>query len=359
MVFEDVPNDSESDFVHGHAPEESFTFANYEITTPMIAVVDTCFLRTGLQVHLTRGDVPPSLLAMRSGSIRAFMEGDTLREMFARIPKFAIQMATSERALRDLFVSEWLPYIRIVELPTYLRELDQRSLEVQQEDEDDYAAASLAALLSPCILMTHDKDFKPLGVQHYEQAILAIFLVDDVIEGDAQLRTAIMIPTMPFFALGVGTKHAYDRFGPIALGVVGLFLAGGVFVYLKQPKERRDAIRSSAGKYARGVLELYGEAASEAQRARQELSQTLVPPSSDPHPFVLVLRVLATTSTSLSAQQLHTLLQSQYSFNVSELRSYLHAYKSTLFFEERRGGFLLGLPYEVWRNGTASSFMID
>ena len=357
MDPQDFSDEAESSYAA--APSDTFTTTSYDLTTPMIAVVDTCFLRTGLLNQLTWGTPPPSLLAMQSGRVRAFMEGETLREAFARIPRFAVQMSRPERELRDLLVEEWLPYIRVVELPDHLRELDDRSLAVQQNDEDDYAAAALTALLSPCVIMTHDKDFKPLGFQHYQQAILAISLIDAVYDGDANFRAVVMIPTAPLLALGKGVKCSYDRFGPIALVVMALLIGGGGIAYYKQPQERRDAIRGAAGKIGRGVLEMYGEAAAEAQRARHALSQTLVPAPTSPHPFVSVLRVLATSPTSMSAQQLHDFLEPEHWFSVPELRAYLHEYKTSTFFEARRGGFLLGLPFEVWRNGPGRSSKIN
>jgi hypothetical protein len=335
---------------------DSFADSVYDMSAPMLAVVDTCFVRTGLKTQLSNGKAPPSLLAMQTGSVRAFMEGDTLREVFAHFPKFATQMSVPESKLRELFKTEWLPFIRIVELPGHLRELDERSLAVQQNDKDDYAAGSLAAVLSPCIIMTHDKDFEPLGFQNYGQAIVAIFLVDDVREGDAQLRAAVMIPTLPLIALGTGAKHAYDRYGPIALTFLALLVGAGVFAYSRQPDERKKLIRTGAGLVGRSLLEIYGETAAESRRIRHALARTLVPPAKDPHPFVSVLRTLATTPTSLSAQQLHDLLSPRYSFKVAELRAYLHENKSTLFFEERHGGFTLGLPYEVWCTRVKSSY---
>lgn len=322
--------------------------SNYEISTPVIAIIDTSFLRTGLHAHLASGRAPRSLVAMQSESVRAFMEGETLREMFRKIPEFATQLDVSELDLKELFVDEWLPSIKVVELPTYLRELDGRSLAVHQRDPDDFAAASLAALLSPCILLTHDLDFKALGVNHREQGFFAICLIEDVNDGDAEVRAAAMIPAAPLFALGVGTKHAYDRFGPVALGVVGLLAAGGVLLYFKQPVERRESIKNGTGKVLRALAEMYGEAVAAAEHARRELRKSLVPPSVDPPPVAAILRALATTRTSLSAQQLHDQLEATYSFDVRELRAYLHGNKETIFFEERRGGFRLGIPYHLW-----------
>ena len=338
------PANSDSEY----ALQRLVALSNYDISTPVIAIVDTSFLRTGLHAHLSSGQAPRSLVAMQSESVRAFMEGETLREMFRKIPEFAKQLDVSELKLKELFVDEWMPSIKVVELPTYLRELDERSLTVHQRDKDDFAAASLAALLSPCILLTHDLDFKAPGVNHREQGLFAICLIEDVNDGDAEVRAVAMIPAAPLFALGVGTKHAYDRFGPIALGVAGLLAAGGVLLYFKQPVERRESIKNGMGKVLRALVEMYGEAAAVAEHARRELRKNLVPPSTNPPPVAAILRALATTQTSLSAQQLHDELESTYSFDVCELRAYLHGNKETIVFEERRGGFQLGIPYHLW-----------
>ncbi len=325
--------------------------SRYEITTPMIAVVDTSFLRTGLRNHLKNGHAPHSLVAIRSEAIDAFIEGETLREMFRKIPKFAKQFRVTELELKEFFLAQWLPNIKVIELPLDLRELDERSLAVRDRDEDDFAAASLAALLSPCILLTHDLDFAALGVSRWEQGIFAICLVEDVNDGNAGLQAAVMIPAAPVFALGVVTKKAYDRFGPVALGVAGLAVAGVALLYLKQPPDRRNTIKSGAAKASRTLLEIYGEAAAALEHAKRELRQNLVPPPEDMLPVSAILRALAITPTSLSAQQLHDELESTFSFDVHELRAYLHGYKEMMFFEERRGGFRLGIPFEVWLNG--------
>ena len=282
------------------------------------------------------------------------MEGETLREMFEKIPHFAEQLQVSDDALAELFITEWLPSISVVDLPDELRDLDARSLIVRRRDQDDYAAASLAALLSPCILLTHDLDFEALGIKHREQAFFAICLVEDVSDGDAAVTAAIMIAGAPLYAVGVGAKHAYDRLGPVALGVIGLIVAGGVLLYFKQPPEKRNAIKTGGGKVFRALAELHGKAAATADQARHELRQNMVPPALDPPPFAAIFRTLATTPISLSAQQLHDVLETKYVFDVRELRAYLHGNRGFQFFEERRGGFRFGLPYYRWSemNGT-------
>jgi hypothetical protein len=104
-----------------------------------------------------------------------FMERDTLQETCERLPRFASQFGVPLLKLQRLFAEEWLPWISIVSLPDLVRELDARAVHVRDLDADDYPTAALAALLSPCILLTHNyRDFGPLGVTAYRQGVDAV-----------------------------------------------------------------------------------------------------------------------------------------------------------------------------------------
>jgi hypothetical protein len=59
--------------------------------------------------------------------MRMFMEYETL-EVQRRLPKFAGQFGVPVAELARIF-NEWLPYIRVVQLPPALRDLDQRALD--------------------------------------------------------------------------------------------------------------------------------------------------------------------------------------------------------------------------------------
>ena len=61
--------------------------------------------------------------------MRMFMAYETLVETQGKLPKFARQFGVPVAELTRI-VNEWLPYIRVVKLPTALRELDQRALDV-------------------------------------------------------------------------------------------------------------------------------------------------------------------------------------------------------------------------------------
>jgi hypothetical protein len=49
------------------------------------------------------------------------------------------------------FADDWLPYIRVVDLPPRFRELDARAAAVRDLNPDEYPTAALGALLSPCV----------------------------------------------------------------------------------------------------------------------------------------------------------------------------------------------------------------
>ena len=63
---------------------------------PLPAVLDTDFVRTGLHYQLRNGIPPRSVRTARQGSLRLFMEYDTLTETGARLPKFAGQLGVPD-----------------------------------------------------------------------------------------------------------------------------------------------------------------------------------------------------------------------------------------------------------------------
>ena len=125
---------------------------------PLPAVLDTDFVRTGLQDQLKKGAPPRTVRSAQDGSLRLFMEYDTLVETRRKLLKFAGQLGVSVDELRRILNQHWLSNIEVVRIPPGLRELDPRALRVRDGDEvrpgdvDDFPAAALAALLSPCLL---------------------------------------------------------------------------------------------------------------------------------------------------------------------------------------------------------------
>jgi len=328
----------------------SYSFDSYvELgRRPLLAVLDTSCVRTGLHYQLQNGSPPASVTTAQDGSVRLFMEYDTLVETQRKLPKFAKDLGVTTAELTRILNEDWLPYIEVVRLPSALRQIDRRAIEVRDCDPDDYPAAALAALLSPCILLTHNyRDFGPLGMKTASQGVDAIVAGIDLRIGEIHMNAVVMIPAAPVMAIGGAAKWASEKLGPVAWVVLGALVLGGIWLYFKQPQERRERIKKAAGDAGMFVLDQAGKAAVEVGIARGQLQACVVPGPDDRTPGSAILRELALSDQSLSAQQLVELLDESVRPSVARLRAYLRANDKTFVYEVRRGGFVLGTRYSL------------
>ena len=204
-----------------------------------------------------------------------------------------------------MFADDWLPHISVVCLPEGLRDVDERSLSVQSLDADDYAAAALAALLSPCILLTGNfRHFAPLGVVSSNQGVNTIFATIAVGSARQEVQAVTTAPVIPVVAIGAGTKWVSEKIGPVAWVLLGALIAGGVVFYRNQPEEKREAIRAFAKDAGNLLLEHYSEAVQHVTVAETQLTACVVPSPETRSLESTVLRLLATSNNSLSAQQI-------------------------------------------------------
>ena len=315
---------------------------------PIPCVLDTSYVRTGLEAQLRTGQPPRSIRAAQEGRTRIFMEKATLDEAWERLTRFAAQLDVPVGRLRQMFGEGWLPHISVVSLPENVRRLDGRALAVRDHDPDDYPAAALAALLSPCILLTgNHRDFAPLGVSYPRQGVDAIFAAIDVRVGEHQLQAVTMIPAAPVYAIGAGTKWASEKIGPWAWVLLAALGVGAVVLYRRQSPERREAIRKVAAGVGNVLMEQYAEAQRAVNDAQSKLSACLVPPPDTRSVPSAVLRMLATSDNSMSAQDLYEQLPVEVQPGLVALRRWMHANKPLFFSEARRGSFQLGNRYSV------------
>ena len=315
---------------------------------PLPAVLDTDFVRTGLHYQFRRGIPPRSVRTAQRGSLRLFMEYDTLTETAARLPKFAGQLGVSVADLRRVLNEEWLPHVDVVKLPASLRQADPRALQVRDRDVGDFPAAALAALLSPCLMLTCNyKHFGALGVRSRSQAVDGVMAVAAINIGEMQVQAVVMIPAAPVMAAGAAVKWASDRFGPVAWLILGVLIGGGVYWYRKQPPELRERVKQVAGEIGTRLLKEYGTAADGVNRARVLLRACVVPRPEQRTPVSAILRELAISPESLSAQQLADLLDPSVRPSVVGLRAFLRGHDTTVFGQVRRGGFVLGSHYRL------------
>jgi hypothetical protein len=315
---------------------------------PIPAVLDTSCVRTGLQYQLVNDRLPASMGIVRSGQFRIFMELDTLHETWNRLPRFAEQLNVPLAKLQRMFADDWLPLLSIVSLPEGVRQIDRRAAAVRKLDSDDYPTAALAALLSPCILLTHNhRDFGPLDVKITSQGVDAVFAAINVKVGETHVQAVVMLPATPVVAVGAITKWAAEKIGPMAWFVLALLVVGGVVMYRRQPSERKEQIKNFASESGKFLLDEYGRAISAVQQAEDQLVACVVPGPEDRSITSAVFRKLAMTGDSMSAQQICEALDDSVRPAVDPLRRFLHGNKTTVFREVRRGGFILGGRYHV------------
>jgi hypothetical protein len=315
---------------------------------PLPAVLDTDFVRTGLHAQLSKGEPPRSIRGAKDGALRLLMEYDTLTETDQLLPKFARQFDVTVAELRRILNEQWLPHIDVVRLPTGLRDLDPRALQVRSEDEKDFPAAALATLLSPCLMLTHNyKHFGALGVRTREQGVDGVMAVLAINIGEVHLRAVILLPELPLRAAGAAMDWATEKIGPWAWVILGVVIAGGIYWYSKQPPERRDQIKTTAGQVATHLLQEYGKATDGVYQARLQLRACMVPKPGHRTPASAILRELALSPESLSAAQLAELLDPSVRPSVAEIRAFLRANDNGLFNQVRRGGFMLGSKYQL------------
>jgi hypothetical protein len=247
------------------------------------AVLDTSCVRTGLHHQLRKGCLPASVTTAQDGSIRLFMEYDTLIETQRKLTKFARDLGVTTAELTRILNEDWLPHIKVVKIPPSLRQVDPRALEVRDRDADDYPAAALTALLSPCILLTHNyTDFGVLGVKTESQGVNGVLRLIDLKIGQMHVRAVVLLPELPTRVAGAGMKWASEKFGPVAWVILGVAVLGGIYWYRKQPPERRERIKKVALDIGSHLMDQFEKATAEVQLARVELHACVVPsPNAD------------------------------------------------------------------------------
>lgn len=305
-------------------------------------VIDTSYVRNGLKYQLANGRVPASIADARSGHIRLFMEDETLIETRQRLSRFALQLAVPEELLHEM-LEDWLANISIVRVPDALRSLDARAVAVQNLDPDDFPTAALAALLSPCVLLTtNTRHFAALGVRERSQGADAIVAAFNLRVGETQLQAVAMMPAVPIYTVGAVAKWGYEKIGPAVWVALALVVAGGVVLYRRQSPERQRAIRRAVVDVANVLADEYQRASQAVVESQEALGELVVPGPSIRSPESAVLRLLARSSISLSAQQISDALKDESDIPVESIRTFLKANVLGMFDEVRPGGFVLG-----------------
>jgi hypothetical protein len=126
--------------------------------------------------------------------------------------------------------------------------------------------------------------------------------------GEMQVRAVVLLSELPVRAAAATMKLATKRIGPTAWVILGVIVAGGIYWYCRQPPEHRERITKVAGEIGSHLLTEFGKAADGVQQARLQLRACVVPRPEERSVVSSIVRELAMSPESLSAQELAELL---------------------------------------------------
>lgn len=292
---------------------------------PHVATLDTSFFFSCFQSVIRWGGPPRSIGAAKDGTVRLFMAEETLSELIEILPEFAQKIGVDEQRLKSI-LDELAPWIWVVSLDHFD---DPRVEAVAKRDAADLPAARLAAFLSPCFLLTTDKDFKAMEVQVPCQPVLAIKAAVLARRSETTVEVVGAIPAVPVLAAWEGAKWGGSKLGVHpALLILGI-LALGFVVYDLQPADRRSRIRSSVIEGCKAYATVVNSANEENRLAEKAVNLQLVPRVLPQTPESRVIGELARHEEPMSAQRIydHAGLRDQVS--VKRIREVLRTHEST------------------------------
>lgn len=311
------------------------------LSAPMPAVLDTNWVRSAFDWQLSHPNWKPgTVIAADEGVLKLFMPEPTLEEVFDRLPRFAQQLSTRPQTLESLLVEHWLPSIQVVPMPRDCN--DDRVAEIT--DTDDIPAGHLASLLAPCVLLSNDKGFAPLGVAMRRIPAPVVLTAAATVRTSHNLvRLGMAAPAAPLLLVGGVARVANEKLGlpywiSIPVGAFGGYL--GVRWYRRQPEEARARLRDTASEMLGRYADELSAQMEREQQARRILSERVVNPVWPRGLDAIVLRRLAYADQPISAQRLIDEMPPDEKLPVTTVRSILRAHDAAVEFG--RGRWMLG-----------------
>jgi len=325
---------------------------------PFLAVLDTSFFHSAFKYQLAHdGAVPLSLQAAQQAAITLFMAEETVWQLFDKIPEFAESLNTTAVTLESLFAKAWAPWITSVDLSSM--PADARAQVVLDRDPTDRPAATLATLLSPCLLLATDKDFESLApVESWTpgelpSAVVAVSTTLVVGQATVRVNATVMVPVLPVAVVGGGVCWLGGRLGVSPWLLAAAIVGGGAFLYMRLDAERRAAARKALADVGTTLLEELVRAQAAQQAALRDLEHRVVPYLGPRSVEAVVLRELAVAGEAISAQRLWERLDPATRPSVTRVRALLRGDPAVAL--AGRGVWTLGVPldwllghYEDW-----------
>jgi hypothetical protein len=309
---------------------------------PYLAVLDTEFFRSAFQSQHKFGGPPLSLRLAREGHLRLFIAEETLAELFDKLTDFADGLGTTADELERLLLEEWGPSVHVVDLPTESN--DFRVALVAARDQTDRPAAILATMLSPCILLTKDKDFEALEVARPGDPVFAVRMTIVVNGTTMELQTMVQAPMMPILGVAASVEWTGKKVGvnPWLLGGILVAILG--LIYWRMDEEKRATTREALGHVGRTYVERLVVAQENHQAALAALNERIVPALQKRTSTEVIVRHLACSDEDLSAQRLWEQLDSGIRPSVVAVRQLLRTHPAVV--KAGRGLWGVGIPLD-------------
>lgn len=262
-------------------------------------------------------------------------------EVFRKLPKAALDTRRDPSRVLATLESVHLPFVRFIDLPAALpEEVGVRT--VAQRDDSDAPLAHLATLLSPCLVLSTDKDLTDSGYGNDGWLADVLLLgelaqLDNIVWGGGMLAyVSVAVP-----AYGVWKLIAFLARSKLGLGIAAAAAIGGAVWF--RPQLRAAADR--AGTHIKPVVEdaLSSAASVLEQRANAEATyrSRLVVPSGPASVEAAAVRHLATRGRPIPSELLHSELTRQgHEISLASLRAFLRAHPA--FVGQRGQGYQLG-----------------
>ena len=241
------------------------------------------------------------LLTAGLGTIRLFTPTHIFGKVYAELDKLAYSPRTELRQeATRIWETEYLRKLRFVDVSGVMID-DPRVLATAMRDEEDEPVAKLAALLGPCILLSHDKHLRGLGAGGTDWRPIAVASRDAMMPAQAMVVGAIPA-TMVWSGVdsGIGFLRARPEWRlPAAIG--GAALASGLVWRLSKVKNWRERFQA-LGDFMADAAEKLQPLVDHYKEAKATLRAGTVVPASSSDPLNPVAWTLATSRPLLMSE---------------------------------------------------------